>query len=942
MKKMRNRSRKTLKFLLILLLPLIFIISGRTQSTAASKSKTESYLALGSFSKMLDLNEMDGFYEAEETESDNPLAERTADSIIQGIKGVKANAPADEGRYFDWKNWQKDSVTDEQASLNPKIEYFPSPDPDYEKLIRYTWKQVLGTRGDTIPQMLLRGFGEAIYTNDGSDISQYSILSYTKYSPKAKIDISSDPNWFNFPPTMNNGVSTELKSQIETKGNGQALIYSVFPDNVLPNLSDDKSLKNNLETRDYTEFVSEYMYSTLGPVPEDLTKKLAGTIKLLNPQVVKVQFRDRGTKQNIVGPVILGKGQKLDSEIKAQAKEIGDTGFKDYELINYEYFDDKGKHKVGNRGDKEWTGKLTTDKQGIIFWYDKKQPEPFITKTSDKPKYYVGEMVQYTFNLENQGSIDLEGGHTEDILDEGMGKPTDVKLDGVSLQEGNAGGVKNYYIWDESKQKMDVYFDRLVAKGERKLTYNSEILNGKKDSKKRNRVIFSAENTGLVAQAQAIIEILETTVTLHVKQEVVGKHNQVVVPKTGYMTMENVKTDEPSVKNGKVSFVMPSYEADTNKPFKDIKLEWHDKFRGYLSEVIEPQHYIYDGYQLTTNNVSHQSNNRSSNPIPMITLEKDKEYWITVYVKPKTSDDGPPYYNWDYETNDFNRIYKENFFDWDFWQKDADVLLQYEFKILPSENGYDVRHHFYTYYTVTREGDTKPRLEDYGRQVVFVHTEHPSNPIGAIYPKMKTRVTKADDWQNIPVPTDPVTKEAEWNGVMATNSGITTTGYTLGGFFLTPTPNPPKIPLKNMYISDDEESNFWPNDAVSKPIIYDWVDTSSKAEVYTEMEQNLVGVPVKLFGYTGNRRIFYPQVVKVQFRDMKTKEQISTGEVLGLNKTYDTPVTARAKPINGYTLDHFEYLDHKGGREIGNQGVSEWNGNLSMRKKGIIFWYKRT
>lgn len=565
-------------------------------------------------------------------------------------------------------------------------------------------------------------------------------------------------------------------------------------------------------------------------------------------------------------------------------------------------------------------------------------------KTSDKKLYEAKEIVHYTLTMKNTTNGILNDAKLGDMIPEGLSKPENVKLDNVLLKEGttNANSEGAYYTWDPVERTMIVHYKELSGKSEKKLTYDATVISGKANETKTNKAVFTGSNSKGTAASEHTIKIIGPKAKLHVKQEVVGKHNEIVVPKTGYLQLDHVNTTNITDKKNQVSLTMPSYEADTNKPYKDVMLKLHYGYTGYLPKEIIPEFYNYDGYQLTTDNGDHKSANRKNGKLPVLDLKDKQEYWLTIYVKPKTGEDGPPFYSWDSKTNDFGLV--KSFFDWENWQKDAKLLFTYG----RNEEYPGV----YTKYYLEYEGDTIIRLEDYGRERGAKHSlpagdpngmEDPTrNPWETWKPEMEVVVRNSHLWKNIPskATIDPVTKDASWNGKMAKQYLKNENYYYIGGYFLDTTPDPPEFPLQNYWEKDDIKSNFSPLSAKADPIIYDFVDKNIPAEVFVTMKHTTNQSINRLYE-AGNRNTFTPQMIKAQFRDIDTNEQISPEQIKGKGGKYKDSISFSAENIPGYTFDHYEYVDSRENKEIGNKGDSTWSGQMTSAKKGIVFWYKK-
>lgn len=690
--------------------------------------------------------------------------------------------------------------------------------------------------------------------------------------------------------------------------------------------------------------------------------------RLLDPQVVKAQYRDIDTGEEIKKEDIYGKDKTHLTKIEAKAEPIEGYTFDHYETVSrlkggtgtlnklsgpeVPEFDVSTEEKtVAKKGEETWNGELRTAQQGVVFYYKENQPKISLDKKVDKENAYVGDTVSYQLDMLNKEGATLLNPHVYDILPEGVSEPEKVRLDDQVITKGSNGSSKPYYEWNTAERKLDVYYDKLSIGEKKDLKYDVKVLSGKAKEVKRNTARFTGSNTNNIAYAYALFTILnrDNKAVIHVKQEVIGKHDEVVVPTTGYINFDQVKANNTSDQKNQLSSVIPSYESDTKMPYKDIKLKWNADYTGYQTTAKIPEFYQYDGYQLTINNGKHVSSNKKNEPISLINIANEKEYWLTIYIKPKIGEDGPPFYNWDYATNDFAKIDSEKYFDWESWQKDPVFNTEFKFVNEGSIHGYDLRNNIGTFHKLTSEGDTILRLEDYGRQTSVRVSDHPINIFTDWYPEMDIKIEGAAQWKNIPQGAyDSQTKEAKWSSKMALNSVSLTTPpspitsiHYIGAQFLTPETNPPLTPLDNLWITDDKDSNFNAGDAKSEPIIFDFVDMNSRANIYVYMETNL-REPIKEVGSQGNRRFLIPKVVKVQYRDIDTGKQItSEGDIYGIHGRYRDSVTAKAKSVSGYTLDHYEYVDETGNHGTGNKGVDTWKGELTTTKKGIVFWYKK-
>ncbi len=574
-------------------------------------------------------------------------------------------------------------------------------------------------------------------------------------------------------------------------------------------------------------------------------------------------------------------------------------------------------------------------------------------KYVDKGRATVRDTVRYEVNLLNNGNTALNKAVVTDYLPQGYDRPKNIRLDGVPIPEGASRPGDNglYYVWNDTEKYLKIYYDTHPVNNKKKLTYDVKILTGNVDEEKRNTVYFKGDNSRNEASAIASVKIINKFVTLHVKQEVINKHGDIVVPTTGYMTLDNIKRTNTSDLKDQISFEIPSYEANTNQVYKDIKLKWDGNYSNYLPKLLTPEFYNYDGYQITTNNRDHNYNDRKNEQLPDIDMLDQEEYWLTVYIQPKAGEDGPPFYNWDYQVNDFGKIKSKDPFDWNNWQKDPKVKSDYKSGSFPAENSYSRNGETTTTVKLIEPGDTILRYEDYGRSFGPYVGAEMLYPYIDWDPIMETVVPNADKWQNIPKgATNQKTNEAKWNGKMSAK-GLSTAAmggspdiHYIGGYYYDPVPYEESVPPPNHWNYDD--TNPYPymegrrNNTKLIPLVFDFKDDSIEAVIRIRMSMNATKINQTV--YTLSTRSYYvPQVIKVQFRDVDTDEQIKPQEIVGKGGKYKDPQNITAPLLSGYSFQNYEYFDNKKVHTVARPGENTYRGELTTTKKGIIFWYKK-
>lgn len=161
---------------------------------------------------------------------------------------------------------------------------------------------------------------------------------------------------------------------------------------------------------------------------------------------------------------------------------------------------------------------------------------------------------------------------------------------------------------------------------------------------------------------------------LHVRQVILEPQDELVVPKKGYVTMQNrlYSSGSPSVdQDYKVHAVVSSGKQADNPSFTKMALSTKP-LGNVLDEVvfndITPEFYEYVGYYMTDEATDSQGASHNGNTavtagnlvIDRGTVDTKEEFWITLYLKPTEDGQGeakaPQPYSWDYKKNDLGKI----------------------------------------------------------------------------------------------------------------------------------------------------------------------------------------------------------------------------------------------------------------------------------------------
>ena len=281
--------------------------------------------------------------------------------------------------------------------------------------------------------------------------------------------------------------------------------------------------------------------------------------------------------------------------------------------------------------------------------------ELFAIKSGPETATY-GEEFDYTIKVGNTGNIMSLHNFLKDSLSDYLEYvPNSTMLNGNKVADVNGtsslfshlgmkiespGGVEGAITKDE----IAVITFRVKVKDTGDTTVGIEIPNIAHVINETPR----GATTNTVLTKVPGIPISEFILNLHIKQEVLNGRLDLVSPTTGFATVKN------SIDQYKM--MIPSYINDTNQSFKLVKIKASDTNNPYNISLDIPEFYAYAGYQLTQTESTHLSVNRINTPIEAIDLSKGLDRWLTAYIEPKLMTDAPPFYSWDYKTNDFGKI----------------------------------------------------------------------------------------------------------------------------------------------------------------------------------------------------------------------------------------------------------------------------------------------
>lgn len=138
--------------------------------------------------------------------------------------------------------------------------------------------------------------------------------------------------------------------------------------------------------------------------------------------------------------------------------------------------------------------------------------------------------------------------------------------------------------------------------------------------------------------------------TIHSRQVVEDKNDQVILPKKGF----GVLTSKTTVGQIKDEFPLTSSSTEDNGTDFDtyiIRYRMSEPIYSFTSKI--PMNYKLIGYVLTTKEEQHFASASLQTPI-QIDVSANSEFWLTTYIKPVTQE--PSFYHWEYKENNFGSI----------------------------------------------------------------------------------------------------------------------------------------------------------------------------------------------------------------------------------------------------------------------------------------------
>lgn len=170
-------------------------------------------------------------------------------------------------------------------------------------------------------------------------------------------------------------------------------------------------------------------------------------------------------------------------------------------------------------------------------------------------------------------------------------------------------------------------------------------------------------------------------VMLHVRQVVLEPNNQLVNPEEGYLNIKTSIFDSSSHThiedtNQLIQTRIPSQGTEEVPEFEtfvvstkhmtnqqdQLKLDLVlPEFYEYLGHFLTPRHFEDPGDPMGADHQDKTENDVSGGnfELPRVALDMEREYFVTLYIKPTTIGQSPQPYSWDYKHNDLGAIKTE-------------------------------------------------------------------------------------------------------------------------------------------------------------------------------------------------------------------------------------------------------------------------------------------
>ena len=444
----------------------------------------------------------------------------------------------DPSSYFSWKNdWQKNnavkvtSLKQENVAINPPTLY--------NRAIANTYSFNL-LEGDTKPVLNSSAYTFGLIT----PIIAIEWPVFQSVDPTVYYEYSNPSYWKGLPENVD-GKFTSSKSNWPNvahwtgwpNGNVKTTAYVLYPKGSTQNdwlsYTFSNEAPNNVTMGVSTQVKVDDSYEK--PIQPQVSWIWGIGWNIEIPQVVKAVFKDIDDPDGdpISEDEVLGYGGEMADSVTLKNKELAGYHFVSSQEVfgptitstgfgvgikepDSFYYDEKTTSIKEPTAATSWTTTIDRQQKGIVFWYKKETPNISLTKQANKTEVFVGETLTYNINTANNGDADLVNAKITDKVPEGLSKPSNIKLDNDLLPE-NQGNDGKYYTWNNTTNELTVFTGNLKINENKKLTYDTTIINGTPGETKTNYAELSGDNSNQRPSGSADVTVKKKIITLDIE-----------------------------------------------------------------------------------------------------------------------------------------------------------------------------------------------------------------------------------------------------------------------------------------------------------------------------------------------------------------------------------------------------------------------------------------
>ncbi|MFD2306748.1 MucBP domain-containing protein [Enterococcus termitis] len=160
-----------------------------------------------------------------------------------------------------------------------------------------------------------------------------------------------------------------------------------------------------------------------------------------------------------------------------------------------------------------------------------------------------------------------------------------------------------------------------------------------------------------IAKHMTVTYYYNKLIQLNIRQIVLADHQEVVVPKSGYLQIDNGRADK---KSNLFNLTVISGKEQEKVPYTERIIAKQANHHQLVLTALIPEYYSYSGYVATTDNRLHNSELRINNT-PSLDITEAASYWVTIYIEPSVDKTRSPLpYSWDYQQNKLGEILRTN------------------------------------------------------------------------------------------------------------------------------------------------------------------------------------------------------------------------------------------------------------------------------------------